>query len=223
MPKKVSEEQRRNIVDSFINGLNINDLSKLYGFTVTTINKQLRNELGSEKFKQIKDINHSKNISSNQTSLNLAKQNKKDLTEKIDYQENENNLTNSVNIDNENFFEIVPLTHDIDLDNQKDLSSIPLNEFNFPKIIYMIVDNKIELIVKLLKDYPEWEFLSEVELSRKTIKIFFDLKDAKKHCNKDQKVIKVPNPDVFRLVAPILTSRGITRIVTDEKLIALDN
>ena len=206
MPKKVSEEQRRNIVDSFINGLNINDLSKLYGFTVTTINKQLRNELGSEKFKQIKDINHSKNISSNQTSLNLAKQNKKDLTEKIDYQENENNLTNSVNIDNENFFEIVPLTHDIDLDNQKDLSSIPLNEFNFPKIIYMIVDNKIELIVKLLKDYPEWEFLSEVELSRKTIKIFFDFKKAKSSCKKDQKVIKVPNTNVFKIVSPILLS-----------------
>ena len=34
---------------------------------------------------------------------------------------------------------------------------------------------------------------------------------------------EVPNPDVFRLVAPILTSRGITRIVTDENLIALDN
>ena len=29
----------------------------------------------------------------------------------------------------------------------------------------------------------------------KTIKIFFNLKDAKRHCHKDHKVIKVPNPD----------------------------
>ena len=40
-------------------------------------------------------------------------------------------------------------------------------------------------------------------------------------CNKDQKVIKVPNTDVFRIVAPILISRGISRIVTAENLISI--
>ena len=63
---------------------------------------------------------------------------------------------------------------------------------------------------------------SENELERTTIEIHIELKDAKRQCQKDQKVIKVPNPDVFRIVAPILTSRGITRIVTDKNLISLD-
>jgi len=47
------------------------------------------------------------------------------------------------------------------------------------------------------------------------------LKTAKRMCNKDQKVIKVPNTDVFRIVAPILMSRGISRIVTAENLISI--
>ena len=85
----------------------------------------------------------------------------------------------------------------------------------------MVVDKKIELEIKLLKDYPEWQFLSQNELNRKTIEIFFDLKVAKKQIKKEQKVIKVPNPDVFRLVAPILMSRGISRIVSKDTLIAL--
>ena len=85
----------------------------------------------------------------------------------------------------------------------------------------MVVDKKIELVIKLLKDYPEWQFLSQDELKRKTIEIFYDLKNAKRFCNKEQKVIKVPNTRVFSIVAPILISRGISRIVCPDKLIAL--
>ena len=48
-----------------------------------------------------------------------------------------------------------------------------------------------------------------------------DIKNAKRFCNKDQKVIKVPNSGVFKIVAPLLVSKGISRIVTTNKLIAL--
>ena len=85
----------------------------------------------------------------------------------------------------------------------------------------MVVDKKIELEIKYLKDFPNWQFLSNEELNRKTIEIFNDLKVAKRFCNKEQKVIKVSNTDVFRLVAPILLSKGISRIVNSDKLIAL--
>ena len=85
----------------------------------------------------------------------------------------------------------------------------------------MIVDKKIELEIKLLKDFPAWEFLPDDDLKRKTIEIFFDLNLAKKSCHKEQKVLKVPNTDVFRIAAPALISKGISRIVCPETLIAL--
>ena len=91
----------------------------------------------------------------------------------------------------------------------------------FPKIVYMIVDKKIELEIKYLKDYPDWQFLSTNELNRKTIEIFIDLKMAKRICKKEQKVIKVPNTDVFKIVAPLLLAKGISRIVSYDKLISL--
>ena len=119
------------------------------------------------------------------------------------------------------FMEITPLNCEIENLPQKDLSSVPMSEFEFPNMVYMIVDKKIELETKYLKEYPEWQFLSKDELNRKTIQIYLDLKNAKRFCNKDQKVIKVPNSGVFKIVAPLLVSKGISRIVTTNKLIAL--
>ena len=119
------------------------------------------------------------------------------------------------------FLEIAPFEYEIENEPQKDLASVPISDISFPNIVYMIVDKKIELEIKYLKDCPNWQFLSQDELKRKTIEIYFDLKIAKKFCNREQKVIKVPNTDVFRIVSPILISRGISRIVCQDKLIAL--
>ena len=116
---------------------------------------------------------------------------------------------------------MTPLNYEIDNIPQKDLSSIPISDIDFPKVVFMIVDKKIELQTKRLNEYPQWQFLSKEELDRNTIEIFYDLKIAKRFCSKEQKVIKVPNTDVFRVVGPLLISRGISRIVTSDKLIAL--
>ena len=98
---------------------------------------------------------------------------------------------------------------------------MPISEIDFPKIVYMIVDNKIELKTKYLKDYPDWQFLPNDDLNRKTIEIYSDIKTAKRLCGKEQKVIKVPNTKVFEIAASVLLSRGISRIISDDLLIAL--
>ena len=121
----------------------------------------------------------------------------------------------------DSFFEIAPLDYEIESSSRKELSSVSISDIDFPKIAYMVVDKKIDLEIKLLKDFPEWDFLPDDDLNRKTIEIFFDLNLAKRSCNKEQKVIKVTNTDVFRIAAPILLERGISRIVCAENLIAL--
>ena len=108
----------------------------------------------------------------------------------------------------------------MDYSSRKELSSVPISDVDFPKVVYMIVDKKIELEIKLLKDFPEWEFLPHNDLNRKTIEIFFDLNLAKRS-QKGAKVIKVPNTNVFKIAAPVLIARGISRIVCDKNLIAL--
>ena len=209
---------------SFQSGKTIDSLSEEYNCTNTTIIRNLKKSLGDSKYKD------SLNISK---SLEKSRKNKKnDLTKvKFDDEDLNNDSINS-KVLNENitassfapidsFFEIAPIDYEVNDLSRKELSSVSISEFDFPKVVYMVVDKKIELEIKLLKDYPEWEFLPQDDLNRKTIEIFFDLNLAKRSCNKEQKVLKVPNTDVFRIVAPVLLEKGISRIVCAENLIAL--
>ena len=212
MAKRISEKQKIAILEDFINKKSIDEISKKFNFTKLTISRNLKKSLGEEKYFELKKI---------------AKTDKITPSVKQIPNESFSNIKESSDSSNQElfgespFFELAPLDSDVENFTQKDLSSVPIDEVDFPKIVYMFVDNQIELEIKRLKEYAVWDFLPEEDLNRKTIEIFFDLKEAKRSCSKNQKVIKVPNSKVFKIVAPILISKGISRIVSSELLIAL--
>ena len=225
MATRLSEEQKKEIANRFSSGENINKLSQEYVCTITTITRNLKKSLGEKKYKELilKEKSSDRSLTKNYQNISSSKNkaNKKDSKLDINFDPNTINNNEEKFFEGTPFMEITPLNYDIENTPQKDFSSIPISQVDFPKTVFMVVDKKIELEVKYLKDYPDWQFLSPEELERKTIEIFNELKDAKKFCNKEQKVIKVPNTDVFRIAAPILLSKGISRIVNSEKLIAL--
>ena len=213
MPKKVSEKEKEEMVNGFLNGKTILELSEILNCSKTTISRHLKKHIGENKFKDLNKVNGQK------IQLEINKEAKSDnFSQENGIQEKSSFENTSLN---ETFMEIAPLNYEIDSASQKDLSSVPICDVEFPNIVYMIVDEKIELEIKYLQEYANWQFLSEEELKRKTIEIYLDLKIAKRNCKKQQKVIKVPNTDVFKIVAPILIKRGISRIVSQDKLIAL--
>ena len=211
MPKKVTDKEKEKIISGFLDGQTVDILSKKFNISKITITRHLKKNIEEKKYKDLLKRN-------NDNKIDFEIVNKILVPSNLDEEKKFNEKKSS---SEESFFEITPLDCDIDDERQKDLSSIPISNAELPKIVYMVVDKKIELEVKYLKDYPDWQFLSKDELSRKTIEIFYDLKIAKRFCNKEQKVIKVPNTNIFRIVAPILNSRGITRIISGEQLIAL--
>lgn len=210
MARRLTETQIKEIIKSFSDGESVVELAEKFKCSKLTIARNLKKNIGESKYKNL--IN--KNKSSGQSLINKKRIN--NITETDSALPSHDNYFES-----SSFFEITPLNEEIDNLPQRDLSSIPISDIKFPKVVYMVVDKKIELEIKILKDYPDWQFLSENELNRKTIKIYFELSVAKSMCNKEQKVIKVPNPEVFKIAAPILNSRGISRILTEDKLIAI--
>ena len=225
MAKKLSEKQKEQLVEFFTSGISIDKLSKDFNVTRLTIIRNLKKNLGEELFSDFfkKSKLDIQNVDSKDKKdlVNNKDLNKKKYRNDFSSEEPSNKNLEGFNPPFNLFTEIAPLNFEIENATQKDLSSIPISEVNFPKIVYMIVDKKIELEIKYLKDFPDWQFLSEEELNRKTIQLYSDLKVAKRFCLKEQKVIKVPNTDVFKIVAPLLISRGITRIVNEDQLIAL--
>ncbi len=215
LAKRISEKQIKEIIDAFINNQSLEEISEKFNFTKLTISKHLKKNLGEEKFTTINKINK-------KAEKGFSNPGELDETNVLDNQVDGLYQEFSLNEFPENsFLEIAPLNLEIETAPQKDLSSVSINEVELPKVVYMIVGKQVELETKFLKEYIEWNFLSEKDLSRNTIEIFFDLKSAKRSSKKEQRVIKVPNSDVFKITAPILLSRGISRIVFSEVLIAL--
>ncbi len=215
MAKRLSEKQKKEITEFFTSGKTIEELATEFQCSKLTITRNLRKDIGDKKYKEL--------ITKNKVSL----QDKANTEQNVNslYESEVSNIIHEENLEHEfissKFTEITPLDCEIENTQQKDFASVPISEFNFPKIVYMVIDKKIELETKYLSDYPEWNFLSKEELNRITIEIHFDLKIAKRFCNKEQKVIKVPNTKVFQIVSPFLISRGISRIVCPDQLIAL--
>ena len=219
MAKRISDSLKEKIIKEFTNGKTVDELAEIYNFTKLTISRNLKKSLGIFDFKSItqknKKISDTKSGNLKENSKEINKKNSGNLSDQEFFYDDEN-LYNQTG-----FIEIKPLNHEFDESLQKDLSSIPIDQIELPKIVYMVIDKNTELEIKLLKEFPEWQFLSKEDLNRKTIKIYGDIKNAKRDCNKEQKVIKVTNPNVFKITAKILLSKGISRIINDEILISL--
>ena len=221
MAKRLSDKQKTTIVKYFIKGRTVESLAEEFDCKKITIARNLKRRLGEIKYKDLIDENKITNQSINSVRKSHSIEKDRIIDEK---NSNEYKIDNFGKEDSSSisiFTEITPLNFEIENSVQKDLSSVPINDVNLPLTVYIIVDKEIELEVKYLKDYPDWQFLSKDELNRKTIEIYLDLKIAKRVCKREQKVIKVPNSNIFKIVAPILQTRGITRIVSPDQLIAL--
>ena len=227
MAKRLSENEKNEITTSFTNGIKIEELSKKFKCSKSTIIRNLKKSLGDDQYAKliIKYKSYQGDIDTQSYETNNTIFNEFDDDSSLKIIENQEPFQKE-SVEEEmppldSFFELTPISHEIDFELQKDLASVHISEINFPKIVYLIVDKNIELETKFLKDYSIWQFLPEKDLNRKTIEIFHDLNKAKRVCNKGQKVIKVPNTGVFRIVAPILISKGISRIISSDQLIVI--
>ena len=224
MSRQVSEKQKKDILTAFNEGIDIKEISKNFNFTVPTITRHLRNILGQKIFLEKKSLASPKNLKKSSIASTTSKKSliqKENDETKLVKKNFLKDASEEIFETDQKFFEIAPLDEQIEFTNQRELSSIPLEEINFPKVLYMIVSNFVELEVKLLKEYPNWSFLPETDQKRITIEIFSDQKVAKRFCTKNQKIIKIPNTKVFQIASRKLIDKGISRIVFEDNLISL--
>ena len=120
------------------------------------------------------------------------------------------------------FTELVPLVGVGDLSDQSFNHAQPFSVDLLPDSAYMLVDKVVELDARPLKEFPELGFLDDAEQERQGLCLFASPRAAKRQCGRSQRVIKVPDTTVFERTSSYLLARGITRLVLDGTLIALD-
>lgn len=123
----------------------------------------------------------------------------------------------------ETFTELVPLVGVGDLSDRPRNLAQPFCDGLLPDSAYMLVDKVVELDARPLKEFPELGPLDDAELERQGLCLFASPRAAKRQCGRSQRVIKVPDTGVFQRTSSYLLARGITRLVLDGTLIALDS
>ncbi len=120
------------------------------------------------------------------------------------------------------FQEIAPLASEFDIAEPHEVKCLKLEPGVLPDVVYMLVDRSVELDARPLKEFSDLAFLSEVEKERYGLCLFSNQRSAKRSCARSQRVIKIPNSSIFGISKSFLLARGITRLVLEGVLIALD-
>ncbi|MCT0198076.1 helix-turn-helix domain-containing protein, partial [Synechococcus sp. CS-1325] len=97
----------------------------------------------------------------------------------------------------------------------------PLEVALLPACLYMLVDKTVELQARPLSDFPELGRLPDGEQQRQALVVFANPRQAKRHCGRTQRVIKLPDSQVIHRTASYLLGQGITRLVLEGALYSL--
>jgi hypothetical protein len=97
----------------------------------------------------------------------------------------------------------------------------PWSPDELPSSAYMLVDKTVELQARPLGEIPELGRLEATELELQALVLYSNPRQAKRHCGRTQRVIKVPDVGVLERTAPYLLRQGICRVVVEGALYAL--
>ncbi len=243
---RLTKSQKAEILEAYRSGDSTNSLADKYSCTTNTIIRTVKSLLSDSEYILLKkersrickkigkifdsktlklehelDTFHIKEIDS--SALNDSDTNGEGSLSQDQNNENQEVDLNNHNIDN-NFEVIEPLITDFYFAEKKQTSDFKILDYeSLPESVYMIVDKKVELELKLISDLPEWSFLPSNELERNAILLFTNQRSAKRSCSRNQRVIKIPNTNIFKLSKSYLISKGITRLILEDSIIAIDN
>lgn len=100
---------------------------------------------------------------------------------------------------------------------------LPLADAPIPRTCYLVVDRAAELVAPPLRDFGDLGQIPVEEIQAKTLPIFDNHRIAKRYSNpRTQRVIKLPDGRVLSKTASHLRAKGITRLLIDGRVYALN-
>ena len=233
-PRRLSDSEKQDLVGRYKAGESTSALAEAFGCSPNTVSRTVKALLPADAYAALK-ASRQKGLATSppptvtqaeepevdslkEDDSSLALDDADDFGEDSDEELAEDDDNGSV----ETFTELVPLL------GVGNLSDRPLNQAQpfsvdlLPDSAYMLVDKVVELDARPLKEFPELGLLDDAEQERQGLCLFASPRAAKRQCGRSQRVIKVPDTAIFQRTSSYLLARGITRLVLDGTLIALD-
>ena len=235
-PRRLSDSEKQDLVGRYKAGESTAALAEAFGCSANTVSRTVKSLLPADAYAALKTSRlkgsavasppaepvppaaaaEAEPLTDDDSSLALDDAD--DFGEDPEEEIAEDDDTGSA----DTFTELVPLVGVGDLSDQPFNQAQPFSVDLLPDSAYMLVDKVVELDARPLKEFPELGFLDDAEQERQGLCLFASPRAAKRQCGRSQRVIKVPDTTVFKRTSSYLLARGITRLVLDGTLIALD-
>ena len=146
------------------------------------------------------------------------------LDDADDYGDDEaDSIQDFVSEDETVFHEIAVLPVDIPQVTTQQVVCRPFSSELIPDSVYMLVDKTVELDPRPLSEFPELGVSDPEEQKHQALCLYSSPRAAKRQCGRSQRVIKVPDTQIFDQTSSFLLSRGITHLVLEGSLFAFSS
>ena len=233
-PRRLSDSEKQDLVGRYKAGESTSALAEAFGCSPNTVSRTVKALLPADAYAALKasrqkglatppsptvtQVEEPEADSLKEDDSSLALDDADDFGEDSEEELAEDDDNGSV----ETFTELVPLLGVGNLSDRPMNQAQPFSVDLLPDSAYMLVDKVVELDARPLKEFPELGLLDDAEQERQGLCLFASPRAAKRQCGRSQRVIKVPDTAVFQRTSSYLLARGITRLVLDGTLIALD-
>jgi hypothetical protein len=104
----------------------------------------------------------------------------------------------------------------------QNIEILSLSEALLPRVCYLVIDRTGELVTCRLQDFRELGQIPETEAQHRTLPLFDNHRIARRFSRRTQRVIKLPDGKMLQKTARWLEAKGITRLLLDGKVYALE-
>ena len=236
-PRRLSDSEKQDLVGRYKAGESTAALAEAFGCSPNTVSRTVKALLPADAYAALKASRQKGLVTPPLPTVTEAEQPEVDEVDSLKEDDSSLALDDADDFgedseeelaeddDNgrvETFTELVPLLGVGDLNDRPLNQAQPFSVDLLPDSAYMLVDKVVELDARPLKEFPELGLLDDAEQERQGLCLFASPRAAKRQCGRSQRVIKVPDTAVFQRTSSYLLARGITRLVLDGTLIALD-
>ena len=99
--------------------------------------------------------------------------------------------------------------------------AVNLDVNQLPSPLYLLVERSVELQPQTLGSLQQLGPLHTEEQQRQGLILFSNVRQARRQCRRNQRIVKVADPTLLGKTAPHLLARGISRLVIEDTLYAL--
>ena len=233
-PSRLNDSHKQEIVERYRAGETSGQIAVAYGCSTNTVSRTVRSLLSPEEYAELKIQRSAKTSGLESTAIersalenspsevgtaeNSSVESAGSHGTSADLDDDATFNTDDANV----FHEIAVLPVDLPQVTTQQVICRPFASELLPDSVYMLVDKTVELDPRPLSEFPELGLSDPSEQQRQALCLYASPRAAKRQCGRSQRVIKVPDTQVFAQTSSYLLARGITHLVVEGSLFALN-